>query len=255
MFVYGKNPIIEALKTDLPFEKLLVKSNIKEDEKVRYILEIAKKKNIQVETVSKEILDKYVKDNKHQGMILFIKSFRRIYRDLEEYIEYLFSRESKAYEFILFLDHIQDPMNLGAIIRSGVLFDFNTIILPREGSTNITSTVIKASAGGVFHASIIYVGSLSYAVEKLKKEAGAKVFGLDPDGKRTLKEIEWKKLAERYRFIGLVVGSEGKGLSESVKKKCDELLRIPSTNVLNSLNASVSAGIAMYEIYSNVLTK
>jgi len=243
MLVIGRNPIIETLNTDPnSLNKVIFLKNPQLTAKIKEIAELCKENNIKTMFLGKNDFTKFFpnKDKSEgitQGVIGFIKDFE--YTSLPEIIE-----ESKKIKnpLILILDEITDPHNMGAVIRSAVCLAADGIIIPRHNSAEVNHTVIKTSSGAVNHIKIAKETNLNNSLQYLKKN-GYWIIGTDISAEKTVFESDLKIP------IGLVIGSEGKGMRKSIKDNCDILLRIPMAGSMNSLNASVSAGIFLYEIF------
>ena len=234
--VCGINPVNEALRAR-PQEVEVVHYTAGEKQKLRHILDRSKKNRIKVLEEKKDRLDELAGDVKHQGIVAIISDF--IYTDIQGILAEWKKSGSKA--FILVLDGIQDPHNLGAIIRSAESAGIQGIIIPKDRAVGVTSTVEKVSAGAVEHVKIARVTNIARTLDDLKK-AGLWIAGAEADGKQSIYDADFDM------DVALVIGSEGKGIRSLVKKKCDLLLSIPMKGKVNSLNASVSAAVVMYEV-------
>jgi len=231
----GPRFILEALDRDDP-EPLEVVYVLGSDERRHArIIELARALAIRVELVSRKKLDELSEGLRHQGVIALAPEFP--YLTLED----LLARAPERPLFVA-LDEITDPHNLGAIIRSAVAFGADGIILPSRRSAGVTGVVSRTSAGAVEHASIARVVNLARALETLHDE-GFEILGLAGEGETSLDTIE----PSPHGRV-LVIGSEGHGLRELTRKRCDQLVRIPMGGPIASLNASVAAGIALYAL-------
>ncbi len=221
MYIYGKNASLEALKKEKVKQAFLYK-NFKEKE----ILILLKNNNIKITYLDKYELDKKQKGN-HQGIIL----------EVDEYKYY--SLDDATEDTLVMLDHLEDPHNFGAIIRTCEAAGIKNIIIPKDRSVKVNSTVIKISVGAIENVKIIMVNNLVNAIKKLK-DRGYWVIGTDMKG-------------EDYRLLDytgkriIVIGNEGNGLSRLVSKNCDFIASIPMRGSVNSLNASVAAALVIYE--------
>jgi len=234
MIVYGINVIEELLKSWYADEvSEIIYDKESKNKRIDEIIKKAQSLGIRSRGLNKKSIDTIAKTQHHQGILCDVKIK---YFDLEVIIKGEFN--------VLLCDSIQDPNNLGAMIRSAVLFDFLGIIIPKDRSVEITPSVVKVSSGAVFHSYPCKVVNLSRAIETLK-ENGYTIIGLDGKAQTEINEINSK------RKVGIVVGSEGEGLRRLVKEKCNFLARIPTTNKIDSLNASNAAAIAMYQIFVN----
>ncbi|NIA23634.1 MAG: 23S rRNA (guanosine(2251)-2'-O)-methyltransferase RlmB [Proteobacteria bacterium] len=232
MFFYGKNPVTEALKSEQKIEALFVHN--KKLKTYNDIIVSARKKGVKTETADDNFFNKKFKSSPHQGIAALIKSVSTISHNLD----------IRNAEFLLIADSITDPMNLGAIARSSVLFNADGLIIPEHESCGITPTVIKASSGAVFHQKIFIIKNLRNTIKELKSE-NFWIYGLDMDTDLTVNKLNVTKSEN----IALIVGSEGKGMHRIVRESCDFIVSIPTTKKIDSLNASNAASIAMWEIY------
>lgn len=221
MYIYGKN-VIKSLK-DENIKIAYVYNKFQDND----ILNKLKEKKIKIKYLTKDRLDNIVKAN-HQGIILEIDGYK--YKKLEEIM-----KEDK----IIILDHIEDPHNLGAIIRTCEAAGIKNIILPKDRSAKINGTVAKVSAGTVNNINIAQVSNLTNTINTLKKQ-GYWIIGTTLDGK------DFKKIDYSGK-IAIVIGNEGKGISKLVQKNCDFLVTIPMNGTVNSLNASVAAALIIFE--------
>ena len=208
-------------------EKIYLQKNF-DDKKLKSLLEKNKSKIVFCE---KRQMDKLAEGN-HQGIILVIKDFK--YCNLEDIIQ-------KEDAFIVLLDHIEDPHNLGAIIRTCEASGVDGIILPKNRSVSVNATVMKTSAGALDHVKIALVSNLKNAIDRLKKN-GFWIVGTDMKDSVDYREIDYSGK------IVLVIGSEGFGMSRIIRDSCDFVAKIPMYGKVNSLNASVASGIMIYEI-------
>ena len=226
MLVYGRNVAKEVLKNNRKVNKIIIQKDFFDKEINSYI----EKRNLKVEVLEKKDFRKFDKFS-HQGIILDIEDF--VYSDLDE----ITSDENAV---VLILDHLEDPHNLGAIIRTSEAAGVSGIIIPKDRSVSINSTVMKTSAGALENMKIVMVTNLNQTIKDLK-EKGFWIVGTDMDG-RDFREIDYSGK------IGVVIGNEGNGMSNSVSKSCDFIAQIPMYGKINSLNASVAAGIMIYEV-------
>lgn len=222
MLAYGKNVLYMTNPTSI--KKVYISKSKQDKELFDYL----KKNKIHYIVVDKELLNKRTKEH-HQGIVLEIEDFQ--YSELEEIMKD---------NFLLMLDHLEDPHNLGAIIRSAEAAGITGIILPKDRSVTVTDTVIKTSAGAINNLKIVKVTNLVDTIKKLQKE-NFFIYGADMEGT----DIREAKFAPKKV---LVIGNEGKGISKVVEKNCDEMIRIPMTGEINSLNASVAAAILIFKM-------
>lgn len=238
--IMGRNAVKEAIKTGRSIDKLLVSTE--QDGSLREIISLARDINLIIKEVPKTKLDELCmpfghsgRTGNHQGVVAFIPGAE--YCDISDILDY--AREKNEKPFVILLDSIEDPHNLGSIIRSAVCAGAHGVIITKRRSASLTAAATKASAGAVMHMRVARVANLTGAIERLKDE-GLWIAGADMSGK-PMYECDMKGA------IGLVIGSEGEGISRLVKESCDYLVSIPMVGELNSLNASVAAGILMYE--------
>ncbi len=241
MLIIGLNPVLETLDFDAGrIEKILILNGI-DNSKVNRIIEIAGRKNITVERKNKpefeRIIDKKDKsDGVSQGVIAVAAEFE--YYDLDKLLEEI-SEKNDA--LLVVLDEIQDPHNLGAIIRTAAAVGVDGIVISEKNSAKVNHTVTKSSAGAINYVKIC-LNSKIYRVLTELKESGFKVVGTSLTGEVSHYKSDFK------RRIAVVFGSEGKGLRTNIIKLCDELVKIPIAGKIESLNVSVSAGVILYEI-------
>lgn len=232
----GRNAVLEALKSGRTIDKLFILKGEREGSLQR-IFAMARDSKVVISEVERSKLDAMSQTGAHQGVIAQCSAVE--YCEIEDILA--FAREKGEKPFVILCDEINDPHNLGAIIRSANGAGAHGIIIPKRRSVGITAVVAKSAAGAVEHARIARVSNLDNAIEQLKKE-GLWVFGADMDG-----QDDYYKM-DLTGPIALVVGSEGFGIGSLTKKKCDFLVKIPMRGEITSLNASVAAGILMYEI-------
>ncbi len=228
MIVSGKNVVKETLNSNTKITKALICKDFS-DKKLVYELQ---KRNICIEYVTKNEIDKIAKEN-NQGIILYIPDYE--YCKLDELLV-------NDKPFIVILDHIEDPHNFGAIIRTCEAAGVDGIIIPKDRSVSVNSTVMKTSAGALNNVKICMVTNINRTIDYLK-ENGIWVVGADMDDSVSCFEADFNIP------IALVIGSEGFGISKLVREKCDYVVNIPMKGKVNSLNASVAAGILIYKIF------
>ena len=224
--IYGRKPVIDAIDSGVTIYKAYI---VKQKSKiVEEIITKLKKSNVEINFVDKRFFDKI--DMNHQGVMVEAESFK--YKDLSQL---------DKYQRLIILDQIEDPHNLGAIIRSAESFGFDGVIIPERRSASVSPIVYKTSAGAINNINIIMVKNTNRAIEKIK-EAGFWVYGLAGEASSEIDKVDLKGK------VCLVVGNEGRGLSRLVRENCDILINIPMKGFVNSLNASVASAIAMYEV-------
>lgn len=233
--IEGRNAVLESLKSGKPVDKLLVQEGAGEGS-VNTILREAKKAGVVIEYVPKERLDAISKTGRHQGVIASCAAYE--YAEVEDILAA--AKEKNEDPFIVVLDGIEDPHNLGAIIRTAHQAGAHGIIIPKRRAVGLTATVAKTSAGAINYMPVAKVTNISQTIEELKKE-GIWFACADMDG-----EVMYK--ANLKGPIGIVIGNEGEGVSHLVKEKCDFTVSIPMKGQIDSLNASVAAGVLAYEI-------
>ena len=234
MKIEGKNPVKEILNADVTIEKVTILDG-SNDAELRAIFKTAKERRIKVEFAPKQALDRVSETGHHQGVIAEYTNFE--YADLDDVIN---SAKSKNKDLLfVILDEVLDPHNLGSVIRVAECAGATGVIIPNRRSAIVNETVVRTSAGATAYVPVIKVGNLNQTIEKLK-EQNIWVYALDMDGE----DMEKSNLKGD---IALVVGGEGTGVKSLTKKLCDGVVAIPMFGKVNSLNASVSAGIVLYE--------
>lgn len=234
--IEGRNAVIEALKSGKTIEQIFI-SNGEITGSINKILTLAREKKIVVKRVDKKKLNKISYTGAHQGVIAKCSSYK--YYELEDILA--FSKQKKQNPFIVILDGIEDPHNFGSIIRTAEVCGVHGIIIPKRRNVGVTPVVYKSSVGAVEHMKICKVSNLSLAINKLKKD-GVWIYGADMSGEKYCFDTNFND------GVALVIGSEGRGISELIKKRCDILVKIPMLGNITSLNASMAGGIIMYEI-------
>ncbi len=233
--VEGRNAVLELLDSDRDINKIFVQSEERHGS-INKIIAIAKENKVVVTEVEKSKLDFMSKTKNHQGVIAVVPPFN--YCEVEDILEYAKSKNEDV--FILILDGIEDPHNLGSIIRTAETAGVHGIIIPKRRTVTVNSTVAKVSAGAVEHMKIARVNNITDTIRKLK-ENGLWIIGTDGSATTLYYNQDLKG------DIAIVIGSEGFGMSRLVKENTDMLVKIPMKGKVTSLNASVSAGIVMYE--------
>ena len=232
MQIEGRNAVLEALKNGREIDYIYIKKGEIEGS-INKIIGKAKDMKIMIKVVDKNKLDEMSESKNHQGIIAVANEYR--YFELEEILEQ--TREKAG--FFLILDEIEDPHNLGAIIRSAEASGVDAIIIPKRRACQVNATVEKTAAGATSHIKIVRVTNLAQTIEKLKA-SGIWIYSVDMDG------ADYTKTDLKGK-IALVIGNEGKGISRLVKEKSDFTVSIPMKGHINSLNASVAASILMFE--------
>ena len=229
MYVYGKNVLKELLNSNKTIYKAYLQENLKDSN----IADMLSKKNVKTFYLSKNNLDKITKEN-HQGVILEIDDYK--YYTLNDVLN---NRSSNP--FIVILDHVEDPHNFGAIIRTCEAAKVDFIIIPKNRSASVNATVMKTSAGALTNVKIAMVTNLNNTIKKLK-DSGYWIIGTDMDTNVSYDELDYDMP------VCLIIGSEGFGMSKLVKDNCDFIVSIPMYGKVNSLNASVASAIVIYEV-------
>ncbi|MDE7267214.1 MAG: 23S rRNA (guanosine(2251)-2'-O)-methyltransferase RlmB [Lachnospiraceae bacterium] len=233
--IEGRNAVIEAFRSGKPIDKVLIQDGV-QDGPIQTIKREAKKQNTIVKFVTSERLDQISETGKHQGVIAYAAAYT--YAEVEDMLAA--AREKNEPPFLFLLDNIEDPHNLGAIIRTANLAGAHGVIIPKNRAVGLTAAVAKTSAGAINYTPVARVTNLSNTIEELKKE-GMWFVCADMDG-TTMYDLDLKGP------IGLVIGSEGDGVGRLVKEHCDFVASIPMKGDIDSLNASVAAGVLAYEI-------
>lgn len=228
--------MIEALKAGRPINKILLARTTGHHPVIAEIVHLSRSKGIPVEYVSREVIDKLITTGSHQGVIAYVAV--KDYITLDDLLA--ISQERKEPPLYCILDGIEDPHNLGAIIRTAEAAGVHGVVIRSRRAVGLTATVAKASSGAVEYVPVARVPNISQAIETLKK-SNVWVVGIDPAA-----EIEYSK-ADLKLPTAIVIGSEGKGLSDLVRKRCDYLVSIPMRGRITSLNASIAAALVMYE--------
>ncbi len=233
--LYGRNAVMEALKGEREIDKILVQKGEKEGSVIK-IISLAKSKAVVVQEVEKAKLDELTGREKHQGVLAYVAAHE--YVEVEEILED--AKEKGEAPFVLILDNIQDPHNLGAIIRTAHNAGVHGIIIPKRRAVGLTGTVAKSSAGALEYMKVAKVSNIVQTIRELK-EKGLWIACADMDGKTLYDE-------NLTGPIGIVVGSEGEGVSKLTKENCDYVVSVPMYGKVTSLNASVAASLMIYEV-------
>lgn len=236
--ISGRNPVSEAVRSNRPIDKILVARGEKSGAVVG-ILAKAKQKQIPIKEVDRTKLDYITGNTNHQGIVAFAAV--KEYSTVEEIFEYAESLGEMP--FIVVLDEVEDPHNLGAIIRTAECAGVHGVIVPKRRSASLSYTVGKASAGAVEYMRVARVTNIASLLDELKQR-GVWVYGADMDG------TDYRK-CDFSGACAIVIGNEGKGISRLVREKCDVIVSLPMKGKINSLNASVAAGILMYSAMNN----
>lgn len=233
--IEGRNAVIEAFRSGKPIDKIFIQDGV-QDGPIQTIKREAKKHDTIMKFVTKERLDQMSDTGKHQGVIAYAAAYE--YAEVEDILT--IARQKNEPPFVFLLDNIEDPHNLGAIIRTANLAGAHGVIIPKNRAVGLTATVARTSAGALNYTPVARVTNIAKTIDELKKEGmwfvcadmgGATMYDLDLKGS-----------------IGLVIGNEGEGVGRLVKEKCDFIASIPMKGDIDSLNASVAAGVLAYEI-------
>ncbi|WP_453992469.1 23S rRNA (guanosine(2251)-2'-O)-methyltransferase RlmB [Bacillus nitroreducens] len=235
-FIIGKNPVIEALKSERDINKIWIAEGSNRGQ-MNQITSLAKEGNVLVQFVPKKKIDQMVEGN-HQGVVAQVAAYE--YAQVDDIFEAAIKRNEAP--FIILLDELEDPHNLGSILRTADAVGAHGVIIPKRRAVGLTATVAKASTGAIEYIPVARVTNLARTIDELK-DRGVWIVGTDAKGKEDYRNVDGKMP------IGLVIGSEGRGMGRLVKEKCDFLLRLPMQGKVTSLNASVAASLLMYEVY------
>lgn len=233
--LYGINPVREALRGNRKAFELFVQTG-GTDQRIAKLASLAEEKGIAVRRRERADLERLAGNPHHQGVVLKVAPF--VYAELEDFLSN--HQETEAGLFLLVLDGIQDPQNLGALIRSAACAGVQGVIIPKDRACGMTPVVEKASAGAVETVPVIQITNLVQTLERLK-QAGCWTFGLAGEANKDIYQADYRG------NLALVVGSEGEGIRPLVRKHCDLLLAIPHYGGISSLNASVAGGVVMFE--------
>ena len=229
----GKNSVTEALRSGRPINRILLAKDIRSPE----IISLAKQRGIIFEFVDKRVLDRTSMGRKHQGVIAYVSPQK--YAEIEDIIEA--AKNKNEVPFILILDGIEDPHNLGAIIRTSEATGAHGVIIGKRRAAPLTEIVARTSAGAVEYVPVARVTNIAQTIETLKKQ-GIWVIGVDQGTKKLYNQADFKLP------VALVIGGEGSGISRLVRERCEDLVSIPMKGKIGSLNASVAAAVVMYEV-------
>ncbi|MDP4163499.1 MAG: 23S rRNA (guanosine(2251)-2'-O)-methyltransferase RlmB [Bacillota bacterium] len=235
-YIVGKNPVLEALKSSRDINKILIAEGSQRGP-MQQIAQMAKEANVLVQFVPKKKIDQ-ISDENHQGVLAYVAAYQ--YAEMDD----LFAAAEKKNEapFFLLLDEIEDPHNLGSIMRTADAVGAHGIIIPKRRAVGLTATVAKASTGAIEYVPVVRVTNMARTIEELK-ERGVWIAGTDATGSQDYRHFDGTLP------LGLVIGSEGKGIGRLVRDKCDFLIHLPMAGKVTSLNASVAAALLMYEVY------
>jgi len=237
--IIGRQPVLEALKSRQPIERILILHGTSGSH-IDQIKQLARKLAIPVKDSDKERFAELAGDTQAQGILAIIDSYR--YVEVEEILA--IAQEKSEPPFIMILDEIEDPHNLGALIRSAECAGVHGVIIPLHNAASVNSTVVKTSAGATAHLPIARVTNIAQTLDELKK-AGVWIVGTEMEAGKLYYEHDYRGA------LAIVVGNEGKGIRRLVKEKCDFLVKIPMHGKIESLNASVAGALVMFEAAKN----
>lgn len=233
--IAGKNPVLEALRSGREMNKLWIAEGVKKTG-VQELMDLAKEQGVLVQFVPKQKIDKLAEN--HQGIVASVAAYD--YAQLDDLFEVAKAKNEDP--FFLILDELEDPHNLGSIMRTADAIGAHGIIIPKRRAVGLTAVVAKASTGAIEHVPVVRVTNLAQTVDELK-ERGVWIAGTDAKG-----SADYRKM-DATLPLALIIGSEGKGMSRLLKDKCDFLYHLPMVGHVTSLNASVAAALLMYEVY------
>jgi 23S rRNA (guanosine2251-2'-O)-methyltransferase len=236
--IEGRNPVIETLKSGRPINRILLARDIGRHGAIAEVLHLSQARGIPVEYVTRRVIDESSTTSAHQGVIAYAAV--KEYVALENLL--IISKERNEPPLYCILDGIEDPQNLGAILRTAEASGIHGVIIRSRRAVGLTAAVAKASAGAVEYVPVARVSNISQAVVTLKR-SGVWVVGIDPTGKIDYSQVDFRLAT------AIVIGGEGKGLSDLVKKRCDSVASIPMRGKITSLNASIAAALVMYEAF------
>jgi len=237
--LYGVNPLLEALRAGERIPSEIVVAEGARDERLRELIELARTRNVAITRAPRAVIDRAVGNTHHQGVMARVNAAR--YADADDLLSLVATRiGSEAEPLVVVLDGVEDPRNLGAILRTAECSGVDGVFVPERRAAGLTDTVSKASAGAVEHVPVARVTNLSRLIEQLK-ERNVWVVGTVADAPMSYTEWDWT------RPSAVVLGGEGAGLHRLVRENCDVLVSIPVRGKIQSLNVSVAAGIVLYE--------
>lgn len=239
MQIEGKNAVRELFRSGKTIDKLIVQSDLR-DKEISSLIKVARDSGVKVTNVTKSILDKESKTGKHQGVIAYVTDF--IYAQLDDILD----NDGKP-RFILILDGVEDPHNLGSILRVAECAGVDGVIIGKHRCASVNETVCRVSAGASEHVKVARVTNINYAIEFLK-ENGVWIYAADMDGDSIYN-------TDLKGDVAIVIGSEGFGIHKVTKELCDGVISLPMFGKVNSLNASVATGVVSYEVVRQRNTK
>lgn len=234
--IIGRNPVMEALQSGRPVGKVLVSDQLNKQSQ-QTLQQAVKKSNTTMQVVPKKRLDQ-LSSGKHQGIVAYVAAYE--YASVEMILQR--AEAEQVAPLILILDEIEDPHNLGAILRTADATGVHGVIIPKRRAVGLTETVAKASAGAIEHIPVARVTNVAATIDQLKQQ-NIWVVGTDEQGSDDYRTLDGETA------LALVIGNEGKGISRLVKEKCDWMVHLPMHGAIPSLNASVASSLLMYEVY------
>lgn len=235
--IYGRKPVLETIRSGKRAVERVYLMQGSRDEVLNQIEAHAKAKGIPINMETRHRMDTLAATDKHQGVVAVVEDFQ--YADLQDLLD--IARKKNEPTFILLLDEIEDPHNLGAILRSAEAAGVHGVVIPKHRAAEVNATVIKASAGAAEHVATVKVTNMNETIKRLK-EANVWVVGTDDEASKNFYDYDFRQP------VALIIGNEGQGLRRLVKENCDELVKIPMAGKMSSLNASVAAGLVLFEV-------
>ena len=232
----GKNPVLEALRADRDINKIWIAEGVQK-KSITELLQLAKDRGVIVQSVPKKKIDGLT-DTNHQGIAAAVAAYN--YASLDDLFEAAASKNEDP--FFLILDELEDPHNLGSIMRTADAIGVHGLIIPKRRAVGLTGVVAKASTGAIEHVPVVRINNLSQTVDELKKR-GVWIAGTDAK-----ESVDYRRM-DASLPLAVIIGSEGKGMSRILRDKCDFLYQLPMVGHVTSLNASVAASLLMYEVY------
>ncbi|PKM93461.1 MAG: 23S rRNA (guanosine(2251)-2'-O)-methyltransferase RlmB [Firmicutes bacterium HGW-Firmicutes-1] len=235
LIIEGRNAVVEALKADRSIDKLFIIDSEQQSGPIKTIVAEARKRGVVIRFETKEMMDKISNTNKHQGVIAYVAAYD--YVEVEDILQ--IAKDKGEPPFVIILDSIEDPHNLGAILRTANIAGVHGVIIPKRRAVGLTATVSKTSAGAIEYTPVARVTNIVRTIEDLKKQ-GLWIACADMDGQLMYK-------VDLKGPLAIVVGGEGAGVGKLVKEKCDLIAKVPMKGDIDSLNVSVATSILVYE--------
>lgn len=235
-WIIGKNPVLEALRAGRDINKIWIAEGSNKGQ-MQQVIQLAKDAGVIVQNVPKQKIDQMVSGN-HQGVAASVAAYK--YAEIDDLFQASASKNEDP--FFLLLDEIEDPHNLGSILRTADASGVHGVIIPKRRAVGLTAAVAKSSTGAIEHVPVVRVTNLARTIEELK-DRGLWIIGTDAKGKQDFRQMDGTMP------LAIVIGSEGKGMGRLIREKCDFLVKLPMVGNVTSLNASVAAGLLMYEVY------